>query len=115
LEHARCHLNARTINCWCCDLEATARDRKNIEHGVNIGAGTSIYDRANGGLAGNNRKKRLDEQILNAPERVFLTKLGLSTFSGLEIMNKARNNCAYAKFRAYRHAAFAVKNGYARR
>ena len=90
-------------------IEITARDRKNIELGVNIGAGTSIFDRANGGLARNNRQKRLDKQILNAPKRVFLTKLGLSTFPGLEIVDKARNNCAHAKLRADWHAILAVK------
>jgi hypothetical protein len=113
--HACCHLNAFAICCWCGDLEGAARDRKNVELGVGIGVGTSEKDRAKCGLASNNRQKRLDTQIFNAPKSVFLTKLGLSTFPGLEVVAKARNNCAYAKLRADWHALFAVKNGYALR
>ena len=113
--HARCHLNALTAFCCCCDLDRTARDRKNIELGVGRGKGASVKDPATRGCIANSRQKSLDKQIFCAPKRVLLTKGALSTISGLQIVAKARNNCAYAKLRADWHAIVAVKNGYALR
>jgi hypothetical protein len=110
--YARCDLNADIGCCWCRDLDRTARDRKNIELWVGRGEGASVKDPATRDNVANSRQKRLDEQIFCAPKRVLLTKGDLSTISGLEIVAKARNNCAYAELCADWHAKTAVKKHY---